>query len=172
MSGTLSRDHSSYRQRRWLTALLLFAGMSIPFFSASAETPPVNPDQLFDWLKAENYKSWSHESEPHKSAGPHPSSVIAYLNPVLDQSLAAGASAHPKGAAAVKELFNPSGELNGWAVSVKTEEDSKAGDGWFWYEILGTSPDSRIVAADNGVPLCFGCHTPGRDFILIPHPLK
>lgn len=151
-----------------VTTLLLATG---PMTHAD-ENPPTSHEPLYQWLLDGNYKSWVSESEQHKSAGPHPQAVIAYLNKALDESLAAGNAAHPKGAAAVKELFDGNGDLNGWAVSVKTQEDSAAGQGWYWYEILGTSPDSRVVADGNGVPLCFGCHTPGKDFVLIPHPLK
>lgn len=140
--------------------------------SAQDVTPPTNGSELFDWLQSGSYKTWQHESEKHKSAGPHPSSVIAYLNPLLDESLGSGSDAHPIGAAAVKELYSASGELGGWAVSIKTDADSNGGQGWYWYEILGTSSDSTVVADGNGVPLCFGCHTPGADFVLIPHPLK
>lgn len=140
--------------------------------SMASDTPPTDGADLFDWLKAGNYKQWAHESAMHPSAGPHPQAVIAYLNETLDQSLASGSEAHPVGAAAVKELFNASGKLSGWAVSVKTDTDSAGGQGWYWYEILGNTADSRVVADGNGVPLCFGCHTPGKDFVLIPHPLK
>jgi hypothetical protein len=150
-----------------LAVLLLSSAVS-----TANDTPPANGSELFEWLKAGNYKSWVHESEQHPSAGPHPQAVIAYLNATLDESLASGADAHPKGSAAVKELFDGSGNISGWAVSIKTQDDSAAGQGWYWYEMLGTNADSRVVADGNGVPLCFGCHTPGKDFVLIPHPLK
>lgn len=148
--------------------ILLTAGN----FSVASEDPPLSHDSLFQWLKDGNYKSWVSESEKHPSAGPHPQAVIAYLNASLNESMAVGNASHPQGAAAVKELFDGSGELSGWAVSVKTQDDSAAGQGWYWYEILGISADSRVVADGNGVPLCFGCHTPGNDFVLIPYPLK
>jgi hypothetical protein len=38
--------------------------------------------------------------------------------------------------------------------------------------VFGTRPDARPVADGEGVPLCFGCHTPGRDFVLTPFPLR
>jgi len=152
------------------TSISLLAVVS--FAGAADELPPTEKDALFTWLKAGSYKQWVHESAQHKSAGPHPDAVIAYLNKSLDESLAAGNAAHPEGAAAVKELFNPQGALSGWAVSVKTQADSAAGKGWYWYEILGTEPDGNVVADGNDVPLCFGCHTPGKDFVLIPYPLK
>jgi len=152
--------------------VFLAVAFTLPQVGFSDEVPPTNGDALYDWLSAGSYKEWVHESDRHPSAGPHPSSVIAYLNKLLDESLSSGAAVHPKGAAAVKELFDDAGELSGWAVSVKTDSDSAAGQGWYWYEMLGTKPDSRVVADGNGVPLCFGCHTPGNDFVLIPHPLK
>ena len=154
-----------------LRVTLLLCGL-FPVTAAVADTPPTEHSALFDWLSSGAYKSWTHESAAHPSAGPHPQAVIAYLNPALDESLTAGNAAHPQGSAAVKELYNDSGALSGWAVSVKTDADSAGGKGWYWYEILGTTADSRVVANGNGVPLCFGCHTPGKDFVLIPHPLK
>jgi len=153
-------------------ALVVVLFGTFPFAVNSDETPPADGAALFDWLSAGNYKNWVHESEKHKSAGPHPQSVIAYLNAKLDASLAAGAASHPEGSAAVKELFDGDGNLSGWAVSIKTQADSASGQGWYWYEMLGTKVDSRVVADGNGVPLCFGCHTPGKDYVLIPHPLK
>lgn len=141
-------------------------------FASADENPPTDGTALYSWLKAGEYKDWKHESKMHKSAGPHPQQVLTYLNKSLDDSLSKGAKSHPKGSATVKELFDGSGNLSGWAVSVKTQADSAAGQGWYWYEMLGTNPDSNVVADGNGVPLCFGCHTPGKDFVLIPHPLK
>ncbi len=86
--------------------------------------------------------------------------------------MAAGQPVHPKGSAALKELFDAKGALAGWAVAVKTADDSAGGKGWYWYEILGTTAQSRVVADGNGVPLCFGCHATGKDFVLIGYPLK
>lgn len=137
-----------------------------------ADVPPTEGTALLKWLQAGSYKKWPKESAAHQSLGPHPTQVIAYMNPALDKSLASKATSHPKGAAAVKELLDAAGKLSGWAVSVKTTADSAAGKGWYWYEILGTTASSHVVASANGVPLCFGCHTAGRDFVLISHPLK
>ncbi len=147
--------------------------LSLPGAHARAsDVPPTDGAALFKWLQAGNYKQWPKESAPHKSQGPHPVQVIAYLNPALDRSLAAKAAAHPKGAAAVKELYDAAGKPAGWAVAVKTAADSDGGKGWYWYEILGATASGNVVANANGVPLCFGCHSTGRDFVLIPHPLK
>lgn len=152
-------------------ALMLSSG-SMVALAQSGEIPPTESAELLKWLQGGGYKKWAKESAPHASLGPHPTQVIAYLNTALDRSLAAKAPSHPKGSAAVKELLDGSGNLSGWAVSVKTSANSDGGKGWYWYEILGTSAGARVVAEAKGVPLCFACHTPGRDFVLISHPLK
>ncbi len=160
------------RQTIRVVLLCLCSLIGLGAHAQSAETPPTERAALLKWLQAGSYKSWVHESAPHKSLGPHPVQVVAYLNAALDQSLTSKGKSHPKGSAAVKELLDAGGELSGWAVSIKTEADSAAGKGWYWYEILGTDKTGNVVAAANGVPLCFGCHTPGKDFVLIPYPLK
>lgn len=151
---------------------LVLAAAAAQVVAQDTQVPPSDATKLLQWLQDGRYKTWAKESKPHASLGPHPTQVVAYLNGALDKSLAAKAAAHPKGSAAVKELLDASGKLSGWAVSIKTQADSAAGKGWYWYEILGTNAGGRVVASANGVPLCFGCHTPGRDFVLIPHPLK
>ena len=137
---------------------------------------PTDPDKLFAYLKAGKYREFeAQESANHPSTGPHSKfgrPVRVYLDPVLARSLADGNKQHPVGAAAVKEMFTESGKLEGWAVSVKTAADSASGQGWFWYENTSTTSNENPVAAGNGVPLCYGCHTPGRDYILTDFPLK
>jgi hypothetical protein len=136
----------------------------------TSDVPPTESASLLKWLQAGRYKAWPKESAPHRSMGPHQTLVVTYLNPPLDKSLTAKSTAHPKGSAAVKELLDAGGKTTGWAVSVKTSASSEGGKGWYWYEILG-APSGNVVAQANGVPLCSGCHTRGRDFVLIPHPL-
>ena len=135
------------------------------------DLPPTDGAALLKWLQAGSYKQWPRESGPHRSMGPHQGLVVTHLNPLLDKSMAAKAAAHPKGSAAVKEFQDSGGKLSGWAVSVKTAADSDGGKGWYWYEILGDAAGGSVVAQANGVALCSGCHTRGRDFVLIPHPL-
>ena len=138
---------------------------------------PTDADALFGYLQDGKYKSFARESEAHRSVGPHPSpdlvetsTVHAYFNGPMDASLKAGNGTHPKGAAIVKEFYDESNQLSGWAVSVKTDEDSQNGQGWYWYEIVSTTDGSNPVAADNGVALCWGCHLTGRDFVLSSYP--
>lgn len=158
----------------WKLALVPVWAITIAFGASaqSGDVPPRESEALLKWLQAGSYRNWVRESVPHKSLGPHPAQVVTHLNPALDRSLGAKGAAHPKGAAAVKELFDASGKPSGWAVSVKTSQDSQGGEGWFWYEILGTSASGNVVARANGVALCVGCHAQGRDFVLIEHPLK
>ena len=63
--------------------------------------------------------------------------------------------------------------LEGWAVSLKTQDESDGGKGWFWYEVTSTKDSEALVANGNGVPLCFGCHAASRsDFVLTRFPFK
>ncbi len=156
-----------------LTALLCLAlGLAAP--SAHAQTgdvPPTEAAALLKWLQAGAYKAWPKESAPHRSMGAHQTLVLTYISPALDKSLAGKTAAHPRGAAAVKELLDATGKPAGWAVSVKTAADSDGGKGWYWFEILGTAAGSPTVASGTGVPLCVGCHARGRDAVLTEHPL-
>lgn len=153
-----------------------------PAFDATAETPkvdsvvPVTKDKLFSYLQAGSYKSFAaKESGRHPTIGPHTKigwPVRVFLGPKIDASLKAGHASHPVGSSIVKEMYDGSGKLQGWAVMVKTSADSAGGKGWFWYEVTSTTDGSKPVASGNGVPLCFGCHFTGRDFVLTGYPLQ
>jgi hypothetical protein len=149
---------------------LFIASVAPPAHAQGAAAPAGGP-ALLKWLQAGAYKAWPKESAPHRSMGSHQTLVITYLSPALDQSLHSKSKAHPQGAAAVKELLDTAGQVTGWAVAIKTAADGDGGKGWFWYEILGTAPDSRVAAEGQGVPLCIGCHARGRDTLLTEHPL-
>ena len=140
-----------------------------------ASAVPTDKDELFRYLKSGAYKEFAaQESGQHGSRGPHTNfglPVRVFLDPMLDGSLAAGNAAHPAGASAVKEMFDEDGDLQGWAVMVKTAQDSAGGSGWFWYEVTSTRSGDDPFASGNGVPLCFGCHFTGRDFVLTNYPL-
>ena len=150
---------------------------------ATAETARVNSvvptekDALFRYLQGGSYKEFAaKESAVHPTRGPHTKFGLAirvFLDPKLDASFRAGNASHPAGSATVKEMYDASGNLNlqGWAVMVKTQADSEGGKGWYWYEITSTTSGSNPVASGNGVPLCLGCHFPGKDFVLSGYPL-
>ncbi len=130
---------------------------------------PSSKDALFAFLQSGEYKSWAHE-ELHKSRGPH-FDVKTYINPTLEKSLMDQNKSHPKGTSAIKEMYEE-GSMTGWAVSVKTQENSDNGKGWYWYEVLSTTDGGRLAGEGQGLGLCVGCHYPGKDFVLIDYPLK
>jgi hypothetical protein len=140
--------------------------------SASAEDVPTEKDAIFAYLKARKYKDFAAESAAHASAGPHAGGVRVFVNAALDDSLKAKNPAHPKGAAAVKELNVIAGEPGGWAVFVKTADDSQGGDEIYWYEILNTSDGSNPPFDGKGIGLCKNCHSGGADFYLSAYPLQ
>ncbi|MFT5368720.1 MAG: hypothetical protein ACI8V2_003687 [Candidatus Latescibacterota bacterium] len=137
---------------------------------------PTNAEDLFKYLQKGSYKQFTaHESALHPSRGPHTKyglPVQVYLNNRLDQSLSAGNKTHPAGSAVVKEMYDANSTLQGWAVMVKTQKDSDQGNGWFWYEVTSPTKGDKPVAAGNGVPMCFGCHATGQDYVLTNYPLK
>jgi len=141
---------------------------SSPSPSATAtfgfDTVPTNPADLVPWLQAGNYLGWQAESAVHVSAGPHTATVRTYVNDLLYDSLASGLSAHPAGAAAVKELYGGGDRVLGWAVEVKVQDDSASGQGWYWYESPGLS--------GFGLGICTGCHVGGHDYVWTPFPLR
>jgi len=136
----------------------------------STESVPGEAVALRAWLDTRAYKSWAHESAPHRSGGPHGGDVQTYVDPILEASLSAGGESHPKGAAAVKELFTD-GVVSGWAVLVKNREASDAGEGFYWYEVFDTAPGAKPLEG-QGLGLCRSCHAGGRDFVLTPYPLR
>jgi len=155
--------------RRFLVlALALVAGVST---ARASDLPPTEGEALLKWLQSGAYKAWPKESAPHRSMGAHETLVVTHLNPALDKSMHAKAAAHPQGSAAVKELLDAGGKLMGWALAMKTAAQSDGGKGWFWYEILGTTPGSPVTANGQGAPACIGCHARGRDGLLSEHPL-
>lgn len=128
---------------------------------------PSNSAELLPYLEARGYLGFAAESAVHPSAGPHGGGVRVFLNPALDAFLAGDASKAPVGAATVKEIYS-SGNLVGWAVMVKTSTASGDGRDWYWYEKINSS----IYADGNGVGLCTGCHSSGRDFTRTSYPLQ
>jgi hypothetical protein len=117
---------------------------------------------LQPWLIARGYEAMRAEPAPHPTAGPH-GRVRTFFSPALVASLA-GAGEHPRGAGAVKELYDGD-DLRGWAVEVKVQDDSASGDGWYWYEVFGTDVDSEAVVDGTGAGGCTGCHGRGTDFV-------
>jgi hypothetical protein len=137
---------------------------------------PTNQAALHAYLARGGYNDLgAMETGSHASRGPHTKvglPVRVFMNAAMEESLAAGNAEHPAGASAVKEMFDADGELQGWAVMVKTQAESDGGQGWFWYETTSTEDASSVVGIGNGVPLCYGCHSIGKDFVLTGFPLQ
>lgn len=131
---------------------------------------PVGADLLQPWLADRAYADFAAESDIHPSSGPH-GRVRTFLSPGLVASLDAGADVHPRGVAAIKELYDGDAP-NGWAVSVKIEDDSAGGAGWYWYEVFDPSPDAAPFVNGTGADGCAGCHDAGADYVLAPFPLE
>ena len=138
--------------------------------SGSLSDVPSQAGPLQDFLDAGEYLDFAAESGVHGSTNGSPhGDVRVFLNASLDDSLAAGNTAHPAGAAAIKELYAADqSTLIGWAVAVKLEADSDGGQGWYWYERL----DGTVVADGKGPSGCVGCHVgSGVDFVASEYPL-
>jgi hypothetical protein len=135
--------------------------------------PAGDPAAVNAWLQKKEYQAWPKESAARAftpGAGGHSGTVRAYLNPKLDASMTAGNAEHPIGAAAVKEFFQGD-TLTGWAAYVKTQDKSDGGKGWYWYETFGVTPGASSIGG-QGSGTCTGCHSSGRDFVRVTHPLK
>jgi hypothetical protein len=148
--------------------------------AASAELPPTSGAAVDSWIAGGAYKKWNCEAAPHASRSPSPHGTNRICTNDLVSDFA-GTGERPKGSAAVKEIYDGDGKINGYAVYLKTEDTSAAGANWYWYERIGDS-----VAADglgtSGVAktACVGCHTAagideahtptpgGSDFVYTP----
>lgn len=131
--------------------------------------PPTETGALQAWLATRAYTCWAHEGAVHASAGPHGGNVKTFANAVVLRSLVGNEESHRPGSALVKELYGQgTGEVTGWAVSVKVDADSQSGQGWYWYEVFGTAPDASAPFQGLGHPTCTGCHAAGHDYVLTP----
>ncbi len=136
--------------------------------------PPLAREPLFAFLRERTYADWqTQEQTSHRGAGPHTAvgnPVRVFMNDLLSASLREGATRHPVGATAIKEMYTPDDELSGWAVMVKTHEAADEGRAWFWYEVTSTTDSSEVPAHGNGITGCYGCHAQGVDFLLSSLP--
>ena len=180
--GTTSGRAMTPEAEEYKKIAAAMTGAMATVFDSTAETPdvdsavPTDQEDLFRYLKGGTYKNFAaQESGPHPTRGPHTNlgwPVRVFLDPIISASLAAGNDSHPKGSSIVKEMYDGDGDLQGWAVMVKTSNDSANGKGWFWYEVTSTKSGSDPVAIGNGVQLCQGCHFIGKDFVLTGYPLQ
>jgi hypothetical protein len=122
---------------------------------------PTTRDALVAFARARSYSSWPSEPEAHASAGPHGGRVRTWVNPTLAASLRAGATTHPAGSVAVKELYGSGTAITGWAIDVKRDD----GVWVFWEGFLPQLDQYYFVGMNN---LCGRCHQAGVDTVLTP----
>ncbi|MBX7097462.1 MAG: hypothetical protein K1X89_07110 [Myxococcaceae bacterium] len=115
---------------------------------------------LVAFFKTQGYRAWRAEAAPHPSAGPHSGQVRTFVNDALSASLQAGASSHPRGSVAVKELLDAAGTtLTGVAIDVKGEDGT-------WVFLEGFAPSFTGYYYRGTQNLCGNCHRAGQDFVL------
>jgi hypothetical protein len=170
------------RSASWLVLFLSVAAIgcteddepSAPSSEPGAKTidgVPLDAAALHEYLRGGAYKQWAGESTPHLSTGPHGGKVRTFVSPGLLTSLQQ-ASAHPKDATAIKELYGSGDSVTGWAVGIKLASDSDGGKAWYWYEVFSTQPGASPAFSGQGLALCSNCHRDGRDYVLTPIPLQ
>ena len=162
-------------------------------FARDSQTPPMGMARMTAWLQRGDYKNWACESAVHAARSPSPHGFNRICSNGAIAAAATGTGPWPRGAAAVKELLASETDPSpvGYAVYLKTADDSAGGNNWYWYEIVpldSAAPhDTNGIVADgmgNAGPaksICVGCHaaagsadhTPsagGRDQIYTPVP--
>jgi hypothetical protein len=134
------------------------------------QTPPQGAALIQAWLAKGDYKSWHCEAAPHAFRPPSPHGFNRICSNDLISKNVSGTGAWPKGAAAVKELYASASAATpvGYAVYVKTADDSAGGASWYWYETVpldSAAPhDTNGVVADGmgsdgpAKTICVGCH--------------
>lgn len=128
---------------------------------------PADPAAIRGWLQAFTYRSWT-PMTPIRATGEHGGERL-YFNTTLAASLQAGAQDHPIGSAAVRELYAGDLEtLKGFALMHKTGPSGDLGEGWYWYEIFGTTAASEPTVAEPAARGCVGCHSHAVDFVHSP----
>jgi hypothetical protein len=119
------------------------------------------------WLLAFAYRTWPPQTEL-RATGEHGGERL-FFNNLLAASWQAKATEHPIGAAAVRELYSSDlRTLKGFALMVKTGPSGTVGEGWFWFEMFGTTEDATTTVAEHGARVCVGCHAHAVDFVHSP----
>lgn len=128
---------------------------------------PSDPLEIREWLQAYGYRTWIPQTEL-RATGEHGGERL-YFNQLLAESWKAGASEHPVGSAAVRELYSADLQtLKGFAVMHKTGPSGDVGEGWYWFEIFGTGAEAKPTVAEHGARGCVGCHSHAVDFVHDP----
>lgn len=126
---------------------------------------PAEAEALVAFLDAMEYADWAAEADYHDSSGPHGPGVRVFYSPKAAAALESGATVFPAGAATVKELTSE-GLLYGWGVWVKVQDETDAGNGFYWYELIRGEDGDQVFGDALGSPDCVGCHSAGTDYLL------
>jgi hypothetical protein len=138
--------------------------------AGDAQTPPTTSGAAVEaWLEKGDYKSWTCETVAHAQLKVSPHGFNRVCSNDLAASFAGGVDdERPVNTASVKELYDDSSKLVGYAVGVKVKATSDGGDSWYWYERLpldsGAPHDEHGVVADGlgsagaAKTICVGCH--------------
>jgi hypothetical protein len=119
------------------------------------------------WLRSGAYRDWESFDPPPKEGMSMSIGARVYLSPALADSLHRGATVHPVGAAAVRELRAEGSDApTGWALNHKLEPGEGA-DTWSFYEVFSTDADAVPVVFERAAPGCVGCHAEGVDFVRV-----
>lgn len=148
------------------------------------QTPPTSGRaEIEPWITAASYKAWACEPTVHAARSPSPHGFNRICSNDLIAGAATNTTAWPRGAAAVKELYASMTATTpiGYAVYLKTDDDSAAGANWYWYERVPANSDAPhdangTVADGKGgsgpaKDICVGCHAAaGSDATHTPSP--
>jgi len=132
--------------------------------TGSGSDRPAEVEAVLTAIEDESYTQWEAEPEPHPPIGNSPhGEVRTFFNAALAESMGAGNTEHPVGAAAVKESW-ADGEIAGHFVEVKVAEGTGEETWYWWSDLAGVD--------DVGVQGCLGCHSAGVDYVTTPYPFE
>lgn len=117
--------------------------------------PEDTADSVKAFIAAGDYKSWHCEPAAVPKRGPSPHGVSSRVCSNDALSATAAGMTFPKGSASVKEI-TLADMTTGYAYYHKTQDDSAAGMGWYYYE---TSPPAPMPVAAQGAAGCVMCHS-------------
>lgn len=129
---------------------------SVPPPAASDEIPATGDTSAIEaWLATKAYTRWKCEPSPHpRRAGSGHAQNRICSNGALS---AHGDGEYPVGAASVKELFDGSGNINGYATLLKVR--SGGVESFYWYERIGAGVVANGMGdSGSAKSVCTGCH--------------
>jgi hypothetical protein len=133
------------------------------------EQPPAEDAAVIqDWLRSGAYLDWEVFDPPLKEG--MAAGARVYLSPTLVDSMRSGATVHPVGSAAVRELTDEDSDTAiGWALNHKRDAGADA-DTWSFYEVFSTDADAEPLVFERAASGCIGCHAEGVDFVRLELP--